>query len=102
MPKIPTVRIVHGDGFLKINESDYDPNQHTKYEGKIPESKPPSSSKINVNDADVTTLKTLPTVGVAMAKKIIEARETNPLLSLEDLKVIDGLNVDAIADLITF
>ncbi len=99
MPKIPTVRILHGDGFLKINESDYDPDKHTIYEGEVPESKPLSSRKINLNEADVTTLKTLPTVGVAMAKKIIETR---PIQSLEDLKAIDGLNVDAIADLITF
>lgn len=98
MPKIPTVRIVHGDGFLKINESDYDPNKHKLYEGKIPESKP-SSSKIDINNAEFTALKTLPTVGVAMAKKIIDAR---PIQSLEDLQTIEGLNVDAIADQIAF
>lgn len=98
MPKLPTVEIIYGDGFLRINKSDYDPDKHQLYKSKIPESKPPDT-RLNINTADINELKKLPTVGVAIARKIIELR---PFSSREDLEAVEGLSVDAIADLITF
>ena len=31
MSTVPTVEVVHGDGFCIINESDFDPKVHTRY-----------------------------------------------------------------------
>ena len=58
-----------------------------------------NSDLINLNTATQKELESLETVGKVMGNRIINAR---PIQSLEDLKAIEGLNVEAIADLITF
>ena len=56
-------------------------------------------SLININTASTTELRTIVGVGAAIAKKIEDNR---PFSSVEDLEKVDGLNVKAIVDLITF
>jgi predicted DNA-binding helix-hairpin-helix protein len=77
MPSLPTVFIAYGDGFLRINESDFDPKKHTPFTGEIPKSVP-VSTLINLNEADVNVLRSLPNVGVAIAKKIVDNRPLTP------------------------
>lgn len=36
--KCETIKVAHGDGFMVINKSDFDPKVHTEY-GKQPEKK---------------------------------------------------------------
>ena len=51
-----------------------------------------SGEKVNINTADEKTLDTLPGVGPAMAKRIIEYRETEGAFqSIEDIKKIRGI-----------
>lgn len=51
-----------------------------------------SDGKININSADEAALDKLPGIGPAMAKRIIEHRQTEGLFqSLEDLKKVRGI-----------
>lgn len=51
-----------------------------------------SDGKININSADEAALDKLPGIGPAMAKRIIEYRQTEGLFqSLEDLKKVRGI-----------
>ena len=51
-----------------------------------------SEEKVNINTADEKVLDTLPGVGPAMAKRIIEYRETEGAFqSIEDIKKIRGI-----------
>lgn len=51
-----------------------------------------SGEKVNINTADEKTLDTLPGIGPAMAKRIIEYRETEGAFqSIEDIKKIRGI-----------
>ncbi|PYU92733.1 MAG: hypothetical protein DMG08_12015 [Acidobacteria bacterium] len=56
--------------------------------------KPPSTEKVNLNNATEDQLQTLPGVGPAMAKKIIEYRSKNGKFS----KIEDILNVKGIGE----
>ena len=61
--------------------------------GKTDKSKSADSGeKVNINTADEKALDTLPGVGPAMAKRIIEYRETEGAFqSIEDIKKIRGI-----------
>ena len=51
-----------------------------------------SGELVNINTADEKALNTLPGIGPAMAKRIIEYRETEGLFqSIEDIKKIRGI-----------
>ena len=51
-----------------------------------------SGELVNINTADEKVLDTLPGIGPAMAKRIIEYRETEGLFqSIEDIKKIRGI-----------
>ena len=51
-----------------------------------------SGELVNINTADEKALDTLPGIGPAMAKRIIEYRETEGLFqSIEDIKKIRGI-----------
>lgn len=50
------------------------------------------SQKINMNEADSSTLQTLPGIGESKAKAIIEYRQTNgPFKCIEDLMNVSGI-----------
>ncbi|MBG6107328.1 helix-hairpin-helix domain-containing protein [Frigoribacterium sp. CG_9.8] len=61
--------------------------------------------KVNINTADQTALETLPRVGPAMAKRIIDWRTTNGrFTALEDLMSVTGVGektFDSLKDLVT-
>jgi competence protein ComEA len=60
------------------------------------------AAKVDVNNADVTTLQTLPGVGPAIAQKIVDNR---PYKSYADLEKVSGLSkakVDAMKGQVTF
>ena len=61
-------------------------------------------TRININTADATALDTLPRVGPAIAKRIIEFREENgPFKSVEELMNVSGIGdktFDQLKDLI--
>ena len=48
-------------------------------------------SKVNINTADLATLQTLPGIGEATARSIIEYRSKNPFKKPEDLKKVSGI-----------
>ena len=54
-----------------------------------PQSK--SSGKVNINKADLAALQTLPGIGEATARTIIEYRSKNPFKKPEDLKKVSGI-----------
>lgn len=66
---------------------------------------PPSPSLININTASQAELESLPGIGPALARRIIEFRETyGPFKSIEDLKKVPGIGeaiFSRIKDLIT-
>ena len=50
------------------------------------------AAKININTADSTELQKLPTIGPALAQKIIDYRETHgPFEKIEDIKKVKGI-----------
>jgi DNA uptake protein ComE-like DNA-binding protein len=55
------------------------------------------SSKINLNTADLNEIKTLPNIGIAIARKIIEG---TPYQSIDDIPEL--IDKNAIKDLVTF
>lgn len=65
----------------------------------------PAGGKVNLNTADETALETLPRVGPAMAKRILDWRAKNGrFTAIEDLMSITGIGdktFDALKDLIT-
>lgn len=50
-----------------------------------------SSGKVNINKADLAALQTLPGIGEATARLIIEYRSKNPFKKPEDLKKVSGI-----------
>jgi competence protein ComEA len=79
--------------------------KHIKY-GKENYKKPTSTSgKININQANLRQLKSLPGVGAVTAKRILEYRETEgKFQTLSDLDKISGIGmgtIDNFADKIT-
>jgi hypothetical protein len=78
--KIPTVRIVYGENFLRINQSDYDPQKHQLYEMLEPELEDsiavsPSNGLIDLNSSELTevTLTELSGIGKIKAHQIMES-----------------------------
>ncbi|MCU1515266.1 MAG: competence protein ComEA [Microbacteriaceae bacterium] len=63
------------------------------------------AGKVNVNTADATTLETLPRVGPAMAKRILDWRTANGRFSaIEDLMSVTGIGektFDGLKELVT-
>lgn len=47
--------------------------------------------KININDADVSLLSTLPGIGESTANKIVEYRKNGDFESIEDIKRVSGI-----------
>ena len=65
----------------------------------------PVASKINLNTATATELDTLPQIGPARAKAIVEARAKGKFKDWDDFvarKVIPSNAVAAIKDLVSF
>ena len=50
-----------------------------------------SPAKVNINTADLAALQTLPGIGEATARAIIEYRSRNPFKKPEDLKKVSGI-----------
>lgn len=50
-----------------------------------------SNSKININNASLDQLMTLPSIGKTRAEEIINYRETNKFNTIEDIKNISGI-----------
>lgn len=77
--------------------------------GEIPAAAAPGATtvggKVNINTADGTALETLPGVGPAMAKRIIDWRTKNGrFTALEDLMSVTGVGektFDSLKDLVT-
>ena len=68
-------------------------------------SAPNSSGKVNLNIADETLLQTLPGIGPALSKRIVEYRQqSGSFKSVEDLKNVSGIGekkFESIKDLIS-
>lgn len=63
------------------------------------------SAKVNVNTASLAELKTLPRIGPALGKRIIESRKTEKFTEASDLRKVRGIGaktVEKLAPLITF
>jgi competence ComEA-like helix-hairpin-helix protein len=63
------------------------------------DSAPAGKAPIDVNHADETTLQTLPGVGPALARRIVEARNQKPFSSVEDLLRVRGIGPATMARL---
>ena len=50
-----------------------------------------TSGKVNINKADLAALQTLPGIGEATARMIIEYRNKTPFKKPEDLKKVSGI-----------
>jgi competence protein ComEA len=61
-----------------------------------------TTSRVDVNSADLETLETLPGVGAATAKRIVNGRPYNSLSDLENVKGLSKAKVDALKDKVTF
>lgn len=61
-----------------------------------------NAARIDVNSADVQTLETLPGVGPATAKRIVEGRPFKNLSDLEKVKGLSKTKVEALKDKVTF
>ena len=78
---------------LKVPEKNPAVNGSQNDRSKIDKSKSvDNGEKVNINTADERTLDNLPGIGPAMAKRIIEYRETEGAFqSIEDIKKIRGI-----------
>lgn len=64
-----------------------------------------AQGKVNVNTASLNELKTLPRIGPALSKRIIEARKDSKFTQASDLRRVRGIGaktVEKLAPLITF
>jgi competence protein ComEA len=61
-----------------------------------------TTSRVDVNSADLETLETLPGVGAATAKKIVAGRPFSSLSDLENVKGLSKAKVDKLKDKVTF
>jgi len=61
-----------------------------------------TTTKVDVNSADLETLETLPGVGSATAKRIVSGRPFNSLADLEKVKGLSKTKVDELKDKVTF
>lgn len=60
--------------------------------------------KININEAPVELLETLPGIGPALAQRIVEFRTATPFEAIEDIKKVSGIGeatFEKLKDLIT-
>ncbi len=68
-------------------------------------STPTAGGKVNLNTADETTLETLPRVGLALAKRILDWKKANGrFTAIEDLMSVTGVGqktFDGLKDLVT-
>lgn len=48
-------------------------------------------AKVNINEAPVELLQTLPGIGPALAQRIVEFREQSPFEAIEDIKKVSGI-----------
>ncbi len=56
-----------------------------------------SDGRIDLNTADVAALDTLPRIGPAMARRIVEWREANgPIRSVDDLLAVSGIGAKTV------
>ena len=55
--------------------------------------------KVNINNADINELKTLPGVGDVIAARIIAYREATPFRTVEDLQNVSGIGDKKFQDL---
>ncbi len=63
---------------------------------------PQTAARIDVNSADLQALETLPGVGPATAKRIVEERPFKTLSDLEKVKGLSKAKVEALKDKVTF
>lgn len=61
-----------------------------------------TTTKVDVNSADLKTLETLPGVGPATAERIVSGRPFNSLSDLEKVKGLSKAKVDELKDKVTF
>ncbi|MCH6229708.1 ComEA family DNA-binding protein [Microbacterium sp. CFH 31415] len=81
---------------------------HVPAQGETPDAGGPAApagdGRVNLNTADVAALDTLPRIGEAMAKRIIDWREQNGrFTSVEDLLAVPGIGdkmLEALRDLV--
>ncbi len=60
------------------------------------------ATKVDVNNADLATLETLPGVGAATAKKIVAGRPYNSIADLEKVKGLGKSKADKLDGMVTF
>ncbi len=63
------------------------------------EKKEKTSDKVNINEASIDELLTIPGIGESKAKSIIEYRGKNKFKSIEDIKNVDGIGENLFASI---
>ena len=86
---IPTVREVQNGNAQDAGVIRGKDNFIWGSEGDASQSK--TSGKVNINKADMAALQTLPGIGEATARTIIEYRSKTPFKKPEDLKKVSGI-----------
>lgn len=86
---IPTVREVQNGNAQDAGVIRGKDNFIWGSEGDASQSK--TSGKVNINKADMAALQTLPGIGEATARTIIEYRSKSPFKKPEDLKKVSGI-----------
>jgi competence ComEA-like helix-hairpin-helix protein len=56
-----------------------------------PSSRRSTTARVDVNTADAATLRALPGIGPALARRIIETRRAGPFRSVDDLQRVPGI-----------